>query len=95
MIPRLLNLLGFENTRDEVGRPLRRAVRRVPVWVWLPWLPQLQTGLQRPEAPIMKDLLAQIAVAFPQVRPTIFRRPLCKGLELAALSLIVIAYAPL
>lgn len=33
---------------------------------WLPYLPQLQTSLQRPEAAVVKDLLAQLATAFPQ-----------------------------
>lgn len=39
---------------------------QVPLNVWLPWLPQLQTSLQRPEASLVKDLLFQLATTFPQ-----------------------------
>ena len=39
---------------------------QVPLNVWLPWLPQLQTSLQRPEAALVKDLLAQLATTYPQ-----------------------------
>lgn len=38
----------------------------MPLNVWLPWLPQLQTSLQRPEAALVKDLLAQLATTYPQ-----------------------------
>jgi hypothetical protein len=39
---------------------------QVPLNVWLPWLPQLQTSLQRPEAALVKDLLQQLAATYPQ-----------------------------
>lgn len=39
---------------------------KVPLNNWLPYLPQLQTSLQRPEAAVVKDLLSQLATAFPQ-----------------------------
>ncbi len=39
---------------------------QVPLNNWLPYLPQLQTSLQRPEAAVVKDLLSQLATAFPQ-----------------------------
>lgn len=42
------------------------SARQVPLNVWLPWLPQLQTSLQRPEAALVKDLLAQLATTYPQ-----------------------------
>lgn len=38
----------------------------MPLNNWLPYLPQLQTSLQRPEAAVVKDLLSQLATAFPQ-----------------------------
>ena len=39
---------------------------QVPLNNWLPYLAQLQTSLQRAEAPVVKDLLSQLATAFPQ-----------------------------
>ena len=38
---------------------------QVPLNNWLPYLSQLQTSLQRPEAGVVKDLLSQLATAFP------------------------------
>ena len=39
---------------------------QVPLNNWLPYLAQLQTSLQRGEAPVVKALLSQLATAFPQ-----------------------------
>lgn len=40
---------------------------QVPHNVWLVWLPQLLTSLQRPEAPHVKRILVDLARLFPQV----------------------------
>ena len=60
-------MLSFENDAGGVGHAVERGAREVPLWVWLPWLPQLLMGLQRPEAPVIKQLLVHIAAAYPQV----------------------------
>ena len=41
---------------------------QVPHWVWLAWVPQLLTGLQRPEAYYCKRILQELSRLFPQVR---------------------------
>ena len=69
MLPRMLNLLSFENEAGGVGAAVERGIREVALWVWLPWLPQLLMSLQRPEAPVIKQLLIHLAIAFPQARP--------------------------
>lgn len=67
MLPRLLSLLSFENEGGVVGSAIERGVREAPLWVWLAWLPQLLMSLQRPEAPVAKQILILIATQCPQV----------------------------
>ena len=68
MLPRILGMLSFENGGGGVGDAVERGAREVPLWVWLPWVSQLLLGLQRAEAPIIKQLLLHIAAVHPQVR---------------------------
>lgn len=54
---------------------------QVPHWVWLAWVPQLLSGLQRPEAYYCKRILQELSRLFPQVhRPSssVYRYPLIK-----------------
>jgi hypothetical protein len=67
LLPRVLHLLSFDNESGVVGRQLDSAVG-VPLWVWLPWTPQLLLCLHRPEMPHAKKILKEIALAYPQVR---------------------------
>jgi len=39
---------------------------QLPAWVWLPWLPQLLTGLYRQEGRAIKTILAGLIKAYPQ-----------------------------
>lgn len=39
----------------------------LPPWVWLPWIPQLITSLQRPEIGAARRVLAAAAVSYPQL----------------------------
>lgn len=50
-----------------VGQAMERsgALELAP-WVWLPWLPQLQMALARPEASLIKQILMTLALALPQ-----------------------------
>lgn len=68
LIPRILHLLSFDNDSGVVGKVLERAAAEVPLWVWLPWIPQLLSSLQRSEAPSVQNILLSLALAFPQVR---------------------------
>ena len=87
MLPRVLALLSFRDrepgappgTLGPVAAALRKAGRAVPLWAWLPWLPQLQAALLRPESGVAREILMRLAAAFPQ--------PLHIGLRTALISL--------
>jgi len=77
LVPRLLHLLMLDvNGNEYVGRPLMNQAGEMPSWVWLPWLPQLITSLQRPEMTVARRLLMSAAQYHPQyvywqVRPAL------------------------
>ena len=75
LLPRVLSMLAFDNETGGVTKAMERVWKRVPVWVWLAWLPQLLSGLVRPEAPLMKRILVEIARQYPQVRKRLSTRP--------------------
>jgi transformation/transcription domain-associated protein len=39
---------------------------KLPPWVWLPWIPQLLTGLCRAEGRAIKSILSRVVKAYPQ-----------------------------
>jgi transformation/transcription domain-associated protein len=39
---------------------------KLPPWVWLPWIPQLLTGLCRTEGRAIKGILSRVVKAYPQ-----------------------------
>ena len=62
VIPRILQLLMLDqNGAAVVGKSLSELADQLPAWVWLPWLPQLLTSLQRPEITAARRLLAVVA----------------------------------
>lgn len=67
MLPRVLGLLSFDDVGGVVSRALA-AASDMPLAVWLPHLPSLLSSLQRPEQRIVKPLLIQLGLNFPQVR---------------------------
>lgn len=77
LVPRLLHLLMLDvNGSEFVGRPLVQQAGDMPSWVWLPWLPQLITSLQRPETAVARRILNSAAQHHPQyvywqIRPAI------------------------
>ncbi|KAK3258235.1 hypothetical protein CYMTET_32712, partial [Cymbomonas tetramitiformis] len=77
LAPRILSLLSFDSTAQPAGEgaaPGTSVTGRVweshasstPVSAWLLYIPQLLLSLQRPEAPLIRPLLSNIAEAFPQ-----------------------------
>lgn len=66
-LARVLYLLSFDTPNEPVGRPFDKHLDQIPNWVWLAWIPQLLTSLQRTEAPHCKLVLLKIATAYPQV----------------------------
>ena len=66
-MPRLLQLLMVEPKGAEVlARSVAQKAADLPGWVWLPWVPQLMTSLQRPEVAVARRILSAAAGAFPQ-----------------------------
>ena len=76
LVPRLLQLLMVEPKGAEVlGRAVAQKAADLPGWIWLPWIPQLMTSLQRPEVAVARRILSAAASSFPQqlywhVRPS-------------------------
>lgn len=67
LVPRLLHLLMLDiNGPEFVGKHVSQHALDIPAWVWLPWVPQLVVGLQRPEHHAAKRLLATSAAHYPQ-----------------------------
>jgi transformation/transcription domain-associated protein len=67
LVPRLLQLLMVEPKGAEVlSRAVAQKAADLPGWVWLPWVPQLMTSLQRPEVAVARRILSAAAGAFPQ-----------------------------
>jgi hypothetical protein len=75
-VPRLLQLLMVEPKGAEMlGRAVAQKAADLPGWIWLPWVPQLMTSLQRPEVAVARRILSAAASSFPQqlywhVRPS-------------------------
>ena len=76
LVPRLLQLLMVEPKGAEtLGRAVAQKAADLPGWIWLPWIPQLMTSLQRPEVAVARRILSAAASSFPQqlywhVRPS-------------------------
>lgn len=67
LVPRLLQLLMVEPKGAEtLGRAVAQKAADLPGWIWLPWVPQLMTSLQRPEVAVARRILSAAAGAFPQ-----------------------------
>jgi len=76
LVPRLLQLLMVEPKGAEMlGRAVAQKAADLPGWIWLSWIPQLMTSLQRPEVGVARRILSAAASSFPQqlywhVRPS-------------------------
>jgi transformation/transcription domain-associated protein len=66
LVPRLLRLLALEGNGQLVGKHLIQHLGDIPAWIWLPWLPQMIVGLQRPEEATVKHILGVSATHHPQ-----------------------------
>jgi hypothetical protein len=51
-----------------VGKELQRATEHheIPIWLWHMWIPQLLTGLTRPEEPVVRPILREVGQVTPQ-----------------------------
>jgi phosphatidylinositol kinase/protein kinase (PI-3 family) len=64
--PRVLWLLSNDQPDGPVMAAFEKYNEHVPPGVWLPWVPQLISGLRRPEQHLCKGVLLRLVKAFPQ-----------------------------
>ena len=64
--PRILWLLSNDTPEGPVMAAFEKYNEHVPPGVWLPWVPQLISGLRRPEQHLCKGVLLRLVKAFPQ-----------------------------
>lgn len=66
-LPKCLWILTKDGTAPGVlCQTIESRGTKLPPWVWLPWIPQLLTGLCRPEGRAIKNILAKVVKAYPQ-----------------------------
>uniref|UniRef100_A0A7S1B6V0 Non-specific serine/threonine protein kinase n=1 Tax=Corethron hystrix TaxID=216773 RepID=A0A7S1B6V0_9STRA len=66
-LPRCLWMLRRDENRPGLlCQTLEDKALTLPVWVWLPWIPQLLTGLTRIESRVAKAILSKIIERYPQ-----------------------------
>ena len=61
-------------------------------WVWLAWLPQLLTSLQRPEVVYTKRILVDLARIFPQVSRDSQVSPVVEALLLLSAACVALVW---
>ncbi|KAL6045043.1 putative transformation/transcription domain-associated protein [Balamuthia mandrillaris] len=68
LISRVLWLLHFDDPATaRLAKSLEIYGENLPIWIWIPWIPQLFSSLSRPtEAPQMKNIILKIATLYPQ-----------------------------
>ena len=64
--PRILWLLSNDTPDGPVMAAFEKYNEHVPPGVWLPWVPQLISGLRRPEQHLCKGVLLRLVKAYPQ-----------------------------
>lgn len=85
-VARVLALLAQDNEEGWLGAAFQKYIEPLPHWLWLPWLPQLLTGLARREALHTKLLLKQMAKRYPQAMYYTLRAFLLEKREIPAAS---------
>jgi transformation/transcription domain-associated protein len=66
LLGRILWLLSLDNSDRVLSTAFGEFKGETPVWYWITFIPQLISGLSRPEAPIARSILNKIAKAYPQ-----------------------------
>jgi transformation/transcription domain-associated protein len=66
LVARCFLLLSHDDAGGAMGQAFNRLAEAVEPQVWLPWLPQLLTNLNRPEGKFVLPVIARIAKHSPQ-----------------------------
>jgi len=64
LLSRVLQMLVIDE--ENAAKVLDRHGRRLPDWVWIPWIPTLIAFLTRPGAHVVKEILKQVTNSYPQ-----------------------------
>ena len=65
-LARVLWLLSFEDDAGSLGKSFETYSNDLPVWNWVPFIPQLLAALGRKECRVVRVVLVKIAKCFPQ-----------------------------
>lgn len=65
-LSRVLWLLGFDDENERLAKRFENFLEILPVWIWIPWIPQLLSSLSRAEAPYIKTILSKVSALHPQ-----------------------------
>jgi hypothetical protein len=55
-----------QSAHQEILESFYNFAGEIPAWVWIHWIPQLLTGLSRPEKNVSQSLLISVLIAYPQ-----------------------------
>lgn len=65
-LAKVLWLLTYDDSKFSLTETVEKYVVGVPPVQWLPWIPQLLTGLMRSEGKLLLNLISQVGRMFPQ-----------------------------
>jgi transformation/transcription domain-associated protein len=66
LLGRILWLLSLDNGERQLAKAFEEFKGDTPVWYWITYIPQLLLDLNRPEAPVARQILGKLAKAYPQ-----------------------------
>jgi len=66
LMARVLWLLHFDDEEKSFAQTVDKYGEFLPAWMWLVWMPQLLSSLDRPEGPEISKILMRVAKAHPQ-----------------------------
>eukprot|EP00941_MAST-03F_sp_MAST-3F-sp1_P001871 g1871.t1 len=65
-LARVLWLMSNDDEKGTICETFQRYGDRMPLWIWVVWIPQLLTSLMRPEATKIRSILLHLATVYPQ-----------------------------
>lgn len=64
LLGRVLHMLIIEE--EAAAKTLEKHIKHLPEWVWIPWVPNLLTFLNRTAGPQIRNILKSIIIKYPQ-----------------------------
>lgn len=66
VLARVLWLMSNDDEKGTIKGTFQKYGDRMPLWIWIIWIPQLLTALVRPEAPKVRSIMLHLATVYPQ-----------------------------